>query len=43
MKNFYTLAQVHAAAWYWYGKNDIDSCCLAECRLMRGERYEGFK
>jgi len=38
MNNFLTLSQVYAAAMKWYGKMDIDSCCLAECRLMRGEK-----
>lgn len=35
----FTIRQVHAAARRWYGSTDIDSCCLAENRLMRGETY----
>lgn len=34
---FNTLAEVHQAVYFWYGKDDLDSCCLAEGRLMRGE------
>lgn len=37
MTRFYTLQEVHRAAWIWYKKSDRDSCCLAENRLMRGE------
>lgn len=32
-----TVQQVYTAAWLWYGKMNIDSCCLAENRLNRGE------
>ena len=39
MKMF-TLVDVHKAAYHWYGKDDLDSCCLAENRLMRGETYD---
>ena len=39
----FTLQQIHAAAIVWYGKTDIDSCCLAENRLARGEKPEGVK
>lgn len=39
----FTIQQVNYAAEYWYKSKDIDSCCLAENRLMRGERPEGFK
>lgn len=35
---FNTLKEVYDASWYWYGRADIDSCCLAELRLMKGER-----
>lgn len=35
---FNTLAQVYRAAKIWYGDYSLNSCCLAECRLMRGER-----
>lgn len=35
---FNTLKDVYDAAWRWYGKQDRDSCCLAEVRLMKGER-----
>ena len=34
----FTLEQVRKAAIVWYGKTDIDSMCLAENRLMRGEK-----
>ena len=32
-----TIQDVHKAARFWYGKSDLDSCCLAENRLMKGE------
>jgi len=41
--NLFTLVQVHKAANLWYGKSDIDHACLAENRLMRGERPEWWK
>lgn len=34
---FWTLSQIHKAAYAWYGRIDRDSCCLAEVRLMKGE------
>lgn len=34
------LKTIRRAAWFWYGSSDIDSCCLAENRLMRGEKPE---
>lgn len=36
----YSMVEIHRAAIFWYGKNDIDSCCMAENRLMRGEVAE---
>lgn len=43
MNYFATEKQVYAAAAYWYNKWDINSCCLAENRLAKGEvPYEGF-
>lgn len=40
---FFTLKQVYDAAYFWYGATDIDSCCMAEVRLQRGEiPYDGF-
>lgn len=38
----FTLMEVYKAADLWYGSFDIDSCCRAECRLMRGERPKGW-
>ena len=35
---FFPLRQVCHAASKWYGEVTTDSCCLAECRLARGER-----
>lgn len=35
---FQTIQQVYTAAEFWYGATDRDSLCLAENRLMRGER-----
>tara|TARA_R110000737_G_scaffold31564_1_gene50034 strand:+ start:1017 stop:1190 length:174 start_codon:yes stop_codon:yes gene_type:complete len=37
MKMF-TLEEVHTAAIGWYGSDDLDSCCLAENRLNKGEK-----
>ena len=34
------IKTIRRAAWFWYGSSDIDSCCLAENRLMRGEKPE---
>lgn len=42
MRVGFTLVEVHKAALLWYGRQDRDSCCLAENRLMRGETPEGF-
>lgn len=42
MRVGFTLVEVHKAARLFYGKQDKDSCCLAENRLMRGETPEGF-
>lgn len=42
-KRMFTLAEITKAARYWYGLADMNNCCLAENRLMRGELpYEGF-
>lgn len=39
--NFVTLKQVYEAAKIWYGSYNRDSLCLAENRLMKGEKiYE---
>lgn len=35
---FNTLKDVYNAAIFWYGNTDIDSCCLVENRLMKGEK-----
>ena len=32
------LKSISYAAFFWYGKSDLDSCCLAENRLMKGEK-----
>ena len=32
------LKIIYRAALFWYGKSDLDSCCLAENRLMKGEK-----
>ena len=43
MNYFVTQKQVYTAANHWYGRWDIDHCCLAENRLAKGEvPYEGF-
>ena len=39
----FDIKTIYRAAWFWYGKSDIDSCCLAENRLMRGEKPETNK
>lgn len=36
---FFTLKQVHTAAHYWYGADNMNNCCLAETRLQNGETY----
>lgn len=33
-----SLADINAAAMRWYGVINPDTCCLAENRLMKGER-----
>ena len=33
----FTIQEVYKAAYFWYGSSDIDACCLAENRLMKGE------
>ena len=33
------LWDISLAAFRWYGSSDIDSCCLAENRLMAGEKH----
>lgn len=38
----FTLEQVKKAAKLWYNSDDINSCCIAENRLMAGEEPEGF-
>lgn len=38
MQVFNTLPEVYRAALIWYGDWDIDSLCLAENRLARGEK-----
>lgn len=38
----FTLEQVRKAAKLWYTSTDINSCCMAELRLMAGEEPEGF-
>lgn len=35
---FNTIQDIYHAAQVWYGSSDNDSVCLAECRLMRGEK-----
>lgn len=42
MKMF-TEKQITIAARMWYNNTDLDNLCLAENRLMRGERPEGWK
>lgn len=34
---FFTLKQIHTAAYHWYGNDNKDNCCLAELRLQNGE------
>jgi len=34
---FQPMKRIFSASIIWYGKYDLDSQCLAECRLMRGE------
>lgn len=36
----FTLGEIHKAAYFWYGNSEMDSCCLAENRLMKGEKPE---
>lgn len=38
----WTLLQVYKAARLWYGSTDNDMVCLAENRLNRGERPDGW-
>lgn len=33
-----SVTEIHEAALIWYGRTDMDSCCLAENRLARGEK-----
>jgi hypothetical protein len=40
-QTFVTLQQVYKAALTWYGKTDMDSLCLTENRLNKGEKPEG--
>ena len=34
----FPLETIETAAQEWYGSTDIDSCCLAEGRLRKGEK-----
>jgi hypothetical protein len=38
VNNFVTERQVYVAAMFWYGSFSLDACCLAEVRLMKGEK-----
>jgi hypothetical protein len=37
-----SLNEIRFAAEYWYGDVSIDSCCLAEVRLLNGEKLNPY-